>query len=628
MVRSGKRYIYLLACLLCGFLSFSQIRYSNDPNYIVSKTDLSPLLNDFRSAYPDTTVRNLQNYVSRNYLGNLGMPQPDYLLSYKSAPLGFRIYQTPYSNDVITPQQVEYFRTKGPYASLSGIAGSKNEQMFRLLFSHTVKNRFNISLRFNRYGSQGFYVKQQTFVNNFYLSSNYNSLNNRFGFYTYLLIDKIKHQENGGVIPDSAFFENPGVNKQLFLPRISAARRDGRQVSASFNPWLRISGSDSSAVSQYLDYKFNYNSSYYLYNDLAPKTDGFYQHNYIDSTFTNDSTHLSQFVNRVNYTLRFNPLGLGLNAGVSQEQDIYHQQTDSIMSNGQAHVNLSFNRLFGSSDTTGVSNDFKSVRSTLSYNTILSGANKSDRSLEWRTNVGFGMTGRGFAGGRSNLLQLIVSTEQRHPDMIYNSWHTNNFWWDNNFKSVKLFQAKLGAKNIRTGLSVNILWQNYFNFLYFDTLAQARQANTVISNWSYNINFDKVLFRHLGLRANLYYQTTNDDKRVKIPPIAAFGSIYYFGNLFKGSLQLQFGFQSDWYSAFKGYAYMPALNSFYVQNSATVGNYPFVDFFINARIRPVQFFIKVENVLMGLTGSNYSLVPGYYQPDRSIRFGLTWLFFD
>ncbi len=84
----------------------------------------------------------------------------------------------------------------------------------------------------------------------------------------------------------------------------------------------------------------------------------------------------------------------------------------------------------------------------------------------------------------------------------------------------------------------------------------------------------------------------------------------------------------EYYNIFKDFTYIPATNEFYVQNKYTVGQYPFVDVFLNARIRPVQFFIKIENVLYGLVGGNYNFVHGYYQPDRSFRFGLTWMFFD
>ena len=110
--------------------------------------------------------------------------------------------------------------------------------------------------------------------------------------------------------------------------------------------------------------------------------------------------------------------------------------------------------------------------------------------------------------------------------------------------------------------------------------------------------------------------------------MAVTGSIYYTGNLFKNNLQLQVGVQGEYYNAFKAYGYMPATNQFYSQNRYMVGEYPFVDVFLNARIRPVQFFVKVENVLYGLMGTNYDFVQGYMQPDRAFRFGLTWMFFD
>ena len=73
---------------------------------------------------------------------------------------------------------------------------------------------------------------------------------------------------------------------------------------------------------------------------------------------------------------------------------------------------------------------------------------------------------------------------------------------------------------------------------------------------------------------------------------------------------------------------MPSTQVFYIQDRVKTGQYLYTDFYINERIKPVQFFLKIENILQGLVGKNYSLVPGYYQPDRAFRFGLTWMFFD
>jgi len=57
-----------------------------------------------------------------------------------------------------------------------------------------------------------------------------------------------------------------------------------------------------------------------------------------------------------------------------------------------------------------------------------------------------------------------------------------------------------------------------------------------------------------------------------------------------------------------------------------VGNYPFIDFFINARIKPVRIFIKIDHITQGYLGNNYTLTPGYLQNDRAFKFGINWLF--
>lgn len=153
------------------------------------------------------------------------------------------------------------------------------------------------------------------------------------------------------------------------------------------------------------------------------------------------------------------------------------------------------------------------------------------------------------------------------------------------------------------------------------------QSNNTITNGAIRINLDKVFFKHLGVSINQTWQTTSSNL-ISLPKSVSIASLFYKGNLFKNNLQLAVGGQVEYYDQFTPYAYMPATQAFYVQDNYKAGNFTFVDVFLNARIRPVTFFIKMENILHGVIGTNYSMVPGYYQPDRAMRFGLTWLFFD
>ena len=120
-------------------------------------------------------------------MGNIGLPSPNYLINYGTNEIGFNLFQQAYSNDQFNQDQVTYYKTNGPYASLTGIAGSKELQIFKLLFAQTFKNRLNVGLKFNRYSSQGFYLKQQSYVNNIFFTTNFTSINERFGFYGFIL---------------------------------------------------------------------------------------------------------------------------------------------------------------------------------------------------------------------------------------------------------------------------------------------------------------------------------------------------------------------------------------------------------------------------------------------------------
>jgi hypothetical protein len=629
MLKSLNKHNLILIGVLIANFAFAQSRYSNDLYYLTSKYENAfNLSNPYQIAYPDTSVKNIHNYASRNFLGNIGLPQPDYIMRPVSEPLGFNLYKLPYAMNMFTEKKVEYYRTKGPFASLTGIAGSKNDQMFKLLFSHTIKKKLNITLKFDRYGCTGYYLKQQTFTNNFFMSTNYSNKSNRYGFFGYLLIDKMKHQENGGIKYDTMFTDYPLINKQLLPVNLNYAKRDTRLVTTSFNPWVKLNKSnDSTGYSHYIDYKFKYKGNYYWYTDGGGKPEGNYADWYLDSTKTNDSTHLSQFTNQINYTFKINKPGIGLNAGYSKEHSILHQHNDTVFTNDIAYASLFINKFLLNKDSSRILAN-KRIYSNFSYSNILRGPNKTDYKLEWTTKLDFGLNEKGLATKRTNSVYLNFLLEQRHPDFIYNYWHINNYQWENSFKPVKYWQGNMGVRNYVSGLSFNVLWHNYFNYLYFDSVANPKQLKTIISNWQYNINFDKVLFKHLGIRANVFYQTTNNKKIIKMPGLTGMGALYYTGNLFKNALQLQVGVQGEYYQAFQANAYNPALNQFYIQTKDTVGNYPFVDVFLCARIKPVQFFVKVENVLYGLMGSNYSMVPGYIQPDRSFRFGITWLFFD
>jgi len=628
----------LLLCLLfVSFTSISQVNYPTDSSFINTLTNADKNnLQQFLYSKIDTSITNFQNYFPRNTNGHLGLPSAPLYINYQAKAMGFNIFTAPYQNDMINVDDVKYYQTKGPYASLTGIAGSKQEQAFKLLFSNTFKNKLNITLGFNRYSGIGFYQKQQSFTNNFYTSSNYTSSNARVGYYAYVLYNKVKHQENGGISNDTLFLENVSINKLLLPVNLKSSKRELRTTTFEFNPWFRLNkNEDSSTVlSHFVNYQFNYSGNFTKYADDAIATEHYYTSIYHNKAVTNDSTHWRNISNGFNYILKINPINAKLQIGAKNE---YIQLSQSIMDTVHIYNTPSSTPYFPRkkiSDSIFVNNSVsagfflyrKKYNAVIKANYIISGSNQGDYLFEIRNQYTSRMLNGLFKSPL--VVNLNASIEQRHPDYIYNLWHGNNYNWNNSFLPSEKVQSSLSIGTQDNRFNMGVVFNSIKNILYFNDFALPQQTSFAIQNISLFAQKDILLFNHIGIGAKYNYQSSTYQAIVSVPNHVINGALYYQGNLFKRALQIQIGFNAQYFSSFYGYAYMPATNQYYVQTTKTVGDYPYVDFFLNARIKPVRIFVKIDHVTQGLMGGNYSLTPGYLQNDRAFKFGVNWLFFD
>jgi hypothetical protein len=310
---------------------------------------------------------------------------------------------------------------------------------------------------------------------------------------------------------------------------------------------------------------------------------------------------------------------LGFSLGYKNEINQVSQKADSVFFSDIITSDFVFRKALKKEDSLN--------KSTMSFEThfngqyIFAGANTGNYKLENHSSLSINKR-------KAQKLWLNVLYENRSPDYIYNYWVSNHFMWFNNgFKPQTTLQAKLGY-NFNRSLGLSLLYQDISNYLYFDNVAMPRQVVTPIQNVGVTANYHVVLFKHLGISLHDIVQNTSNSNYVSVPSNIATAKLFFTGIFYKNNLQLQIGGQLQYYSSFYPYAYMPATQSFHLQDQSTAGEYPFLDIYLNARIRPVNVFIKVENVLQKSSGNNYFFVPGYYQPDMAFRFGLSWMFFD
>jgi hypothetical protein len=602
--------------LLSGPAS-SQSLLITDPSYLNSKSEGDNVSNRFLPAYPDTSVYEVHNFIPRNFLGNIGLPSPEYRLAMRSVQTGFRLAESPYRYGTFESGSVNYYQSKGPYADLTGMAGSRELQMFRMLFMVTVK-KTNLTVRFNRYSSLGFYYKQQATLSNFYLSSNSALKSKRAGYYFYLYTNAHKHDENGGVrhaLNDSSL----SVHKELLPVKLGSARRENEESCLMFNPWLRLNKPNDTLenTGHFLQIKSRLNLASWRYTDNTNPGDGYYFLFYNDSTATKDSTHLTQWSNEAAYTMLDNK-GNGFTAGYRHEINRVWQQNDSVFQNHHFFVSSAWSRNINTKDTSAKSK--KRVENNASFQYVLFGANQGDYKAEDKLSYLYNPVKR-----RSAYLHLIL--DRRHPDYIYNTWSSNHFSWRNNYRPFEQIQAESGLQ-LGSRFGISAYYKNVFRYLYYDDLAMPQQYNGTIQALGIQADLRLVLLKHLGLHLNYARQFTTHQTYLRIPPAILRANLYYTGIHFHGNLQISFGGQLEIYDSFTPYGYMPATQAFYLQNDFRTASYPFLDLYVNARIRPVKIFLKVENALFGYVGSEYSFTPGYYQPDFAIRFGINWVFFD
>lgn len=611
-----------LMCIIAVCLKVqAQSRYITDTTYLKQKNEGDNLLRPFTNWYPDSATYNLHNYTERNTLGALGLATHLWRFKFRNEALGFRLYPLPYDENRIEERDMLYYRTKGPFASATGIAGSKEQQLFRFLFSQTFRNGVNVSLKFNRYTNKGFYLSQQAFVNNFYLNSNYETRNGRFGYYGFVMVNNLRNQENGGLKADSSFLKNITENKELMPVNLSTASRDTRLLSTQFNPYMRFSKPDSLGrkASFYLQGKSKFTYNTYKFKDAqSGKNTSLYQIYYLDTVATKDSTRHRQFYNEVLLSFKTRNKQIGLSAGYANEVNIVWQKNDSLIVNHLAKANATYTRNLLAPDS--ITNRQIQYTGFMELASVLSGANSGNIKWQMENTLNFS------ENHHQSRLFLNLLYETRSADYIYNRWYGNHQRWSNHYKPVAQLQAQLGFE--KKNLQVSIFYQNITNTLYFDSLSAPKQFTASVTNFGAEGRYTLILFKHLGLSLAPVFQTSSKPSIYRMPLLSGKVNLFYTGNLFKNNLQLTVGTQLETYSTYELMRYNPVIHQFYLGNRKEIGYYPYTDIYLNARIRPVSFFVKLENALYGLAGNTFYFVPGYIQPDRAIRFGLTWIFFD
>ena len=529
-----------------------------------------------------------------------------------------------YSYDSV--DDVVYYDLPTPFTELMYRSVFEQGQLLDAVYSVNTSRQFNFSISRKGLRSLGNYQNFISSSSNFKISTNYFSKNKKYRFRTHYTNQKIFSEQNGGINnSDILNFENGNsqfLDRGVFDPNFENAHNEflGKRfyVDQSYVLIDKDSISDSSLElfsSIYLEekkYKFQQSSSDEFFGD------SFVSQEINDKILLNSLNLQAGLIYNSDI---FGKINLGLRY-VSDKYSLENYQIDQYIDNTQS-IN---------SKTTFITAEYLKTFSKIELNAktenFIFGDNKSNMfsssiMLQLKNNNSFTANYK------------LFSSVPNYNFLLHRS-NYENYNWNNQFDNTITNSISLGLKlNEIIDLDVDLI--SVKKHIQFEKIVNdlADSSEYSILPVQHNGNLDilklqlsrKINFGKFSIDSKLLFQKSLSDDIINLPQIVSRNTVYFSTDMFKKALFLQTGFGVKYFSKFYMNGYDPLLSELYIQNEKEIGEFPIIDFFINAKIQQTRLYFKFEHFNSSFTGYNYYSAPNYPYRDFSFRFGLVWNFF-
>ena len=577
------------------------------------------------------------------YIGNYGLPYyPVNFFDRISDPDKF-LYSGLY-HFMHTSENAVFMNVQAPFTELKWTIGGKKEtaeQTFRIKHSQNINSKLNFGLVLDVIFNLGQYTQQRAVNKTFTFFTSYRG--NRYKLYLSTGINNLFGQENGGIANKNDLdisntdLKNIRVNLERYNNANNTLKNRNFLVVQRFTflgtqpdkDILPVVNTKSQPVSGTLSHIFQIDNSRKAYSDAAPMS-GFYDSIYISPQRTFDSLSAKSMKNtlRLDFTIDVTKsLRYVAGFGLRNESFRFGQfiPTPDTFATDTASWFRGNNVLIGRFSN----NIGKKISWTVDGEMFIDRYRKGDYILN-------GVATKSFDFNKGKIdLSFTGKISNRTPAFWYNQWGGNNFMWNNDFN--KEFRTEFGsrveypARKFDFRLNFAII----DNYLDFDTLALPSQYSSKLTVMSAAVRKDFNLWKfHLVPDINI--QKSNNTEILDLPSAtirtsAYFDHMFYFKNT-NGKLYTQLGIDAVYHTLYHAYSYMPATGRFFRQSSTEIGNYPFMNVFLNIKIQRTRFFFLFDHANYGIMNSNtmynYEMIPSYPWNIRRFTFGLAWTFYN
>jgi hypothetical protein len=517
---------------------------------------------------------------------------------------------------------IDYYHVATPFTELMYRTAFVQGQLLDALFSVNTSPRFNFTIARKGLRSLGNYQHFLSSSSNFRFSTNYNSKNSKYFLKTHYTSQNLFSEENGGIREDDIVnFESGNtefIDRSVFDPQFENAENtlQGKRFYINQNYSLKNSIDSLSTKQWSIGNIITVENKYYQFKQTTPNL---YFGESLSLSQINDKVSFDTFL--VNFNTSYSSSKLGVATVFMNYRDVKYSYENLADTNN----NYFYDSIIDENISLGLDYIFKKDKYSVDfqYESVLSG--DSNGSL---LNAGLLLN----INSDSNIKLSYFKTDNS-PDynQIANNSSYLNYNWNNVFNNINTTKYIVNFNSDKL-FKFNFEFNNTSNYTYFikdvNGFIIPTQESSNLGMFKMNIS-KKLSFKKFALDNTIQFQKVGDKSLgiINIPELILRNTFYYQNKLFKKALFLQTGFTLNYFSEFYMNGYDPLLSEFYVQNNKLIGNFPRIDFFVNAKIQQTRIYLKAEHINSSLTGYNYYSAPNYPYRDFSIRFGLVWNFF-
>jgi hypothetical protein len=550
-----------------------------------------------------------------------------------------RFLYSSYSPVMHLPENALFMNTQIPFTEFTwsyAIPRETSEQTFRFRHSQNVNRFLNFGLIYDIIYDLGQYNYQRAEDKTFTFFSSYTG--DKYKLYFSGGINNIKNFENGGIVDKQFLNEQNTRDVPVRLGGLNSAysmlkNRNILLVQRYTFGGKPVQGKDSTVTKKQGLFGLSGTFSHILildanrraYSDDDPAS-GFYDTSYVSKEVTFDSLYMRSFRNTIRFdftTDEARKFNLGGGVGIRNELLKYSQIVpthDTLLADTatwKKNNNILIGRLYNN-----IGDKFRWLATGELYFT---GYRAGDFNVKGEISKSFD-----FKKGRASWL-ITGGIANTQPSFWYEQWGGNNIEWHNNMN--KEFRIDVGTSFLYPGRNAELRF-NYAiidNYTDFGKMALPEQSQGGLSVAAITLRKNMRAWKlHLDTDV-LIQQSSNAD--VLDLPLASFRAAGYFEHLFKfsstgGRLYLQLGVDVTYNTLYHPYNYMPATGRFFRQDDVELGNYPFINPFLNFKLRRTRVFLMFDHVNSGYMGYDYDMVPLYPMNVRMFRYGLAWTFYD